>query len=322
MKKYLSITYLPATLGLIVLLMGLAFWLGSRQGPVQIVQLPSVPGVTNLQVDAREITPSVIETIITDPTQKAEIDRLLAENKRLKLQVSQLTVAVAVSKSTGGGTMTAVNREDVPPTLRPDEPATDPLTSNILPFYQFKDWRLEFISNGAAAKYELNQQFEVITTTGRNKDGQPLALVTVSEIGEKGERLPLEVKSTNIFADQTKPHWSVGHLNLQAGAGMILMDGGITETSRGFMISSQWLRRGRTPAAEDSSVAILSPVAFVSDTVKEIGVFPISVNLGQIPKTPFSDMWISPYVGIYSGKVTTMPNLSSLRFGVGLTTTF
>ena len=68
-------------------------------------------------------------------------------------------------------------------------------------------------------------------------------------------------------------------------------------------------------------MAILSPVFYASDTVKEFGVFPISVNLGQIPKTPFGDMWVSPYVGIYSGKITT-PNLSSLRFGFGVTTTF
>jgi hypothetical protein len=283
---------------------------------VEILQLPSPPNSTAFQVDARELTPRIIEQIVKDPAQQAEIERLLAENKRLKTQVTQLNVTVAKLQSQGGGTIATVPRDTVPEPLRPAATSTG-VTDADTSLYEFKDWRLHFVTDGASAKYELNQKFEVLSTTGRTKDGKPLSITTVAEIGAQGERLPLETQTLNIFADETKSHWMFGHLNLQGG-GVVTVETP-KKIGKGFAVSSQWLRKGRTAAAEDSSVAILSPVAFVSDTVKELGVFPVSVNLGQIPRTPFNDMWLSPYVGVFSG---VKPTRSTLNFGIGVTTTF
>lgn len=305
--------------GIVLVLVVVLFVLLTRR-PFQVEILPSVPGVTNLQVDSREITPSVIEQIVQDPAQQAEMKRLLEENKKLKLQVTQLSATVAKLTSTGGGKVVTVPRDSVPEPLRLDPPIDLSDDTPSLPesgLYEFKDWRLHFVTDGSTAKYELNQKFEVLSTTGRNKDGQPMSLVHVYELGPNEERTQLKTDTLNIFADETKPHWMFGHPNLQGG-GAVVVDSP-KKLSKGFVVSTQWIRKGRTKAAEDSSIALLSPVVFVSDTTKELGVFPVSVNVGQIPHTPFNDMWVSPYVGVFSGA---KPTRSTLNFGIGLTTTF
>jgi hypothetical protein len=45
-------------------------------------------------------------------------------------------------------------------------------------------------------------------------------------------------------------------------------------------------------------------------------VLPVSFNLGQIPKQPLKDIWVSPYVGIdWTGRTVS-------HVGVSLTATF
>jgi hypothetical protein len=184
-----------------------------------------------------------------------------------------------------------------PPPSAPGVPVGPTLTT-------FKDWRLAFQSDGTTAKYQLNQKFKVFTTTGRQKDGRSYSLVAMNEVGANGELLPpSQIETTGIFVDATKPHWMISGA-LQAGVAL-------TPKAPGAVVGLQWLKRGRTKSAEDSTFAVFTPVIFLSKDTQELGVLPVSINLGRLPKQPLKDFWVSPYI-----------DRTMTHFGVSITATF
>ena len=58
-----------------------------------------------------------------------------------------------------------------------------------------------------------------------------------------------------------------------------------------------------------TAFAFATPAVVVGKTVRDIGVLPVSVNLGNLPRQPFTNLWVSPFV-------------SKTRVGVTLTATF
>jgi hypothetical protein len=264
-----------------VLLM-LLLWLGiPTQAPPVVTK--TTPDTTTVQVDATKLTPKVVDKLVYIQD-KAEVNKLLAENAKLKSTVVQLNQTMAMLQSTGSGKIETVPTETVPTGLLPWH-MTQPTVQ------QFKDWRLTFIQNGTDATYSLTQNFEVLSTTGRLKDGKPFTDVKVFEVGPADKRTPLHnVQTVSVYADQTKPHWNL-HPTVQAGVAW-------AQGAEGAVVGLQFIRHGRTKAAEDTTYSVLTPVLFVTSKVKEAGLLPFSVNLGQIKHQPLRDVWVSPFIGI------------------------
>ena len=242
---------------------------------ITVTQLePTVKVVT---VDKPILTNSVITKILSDPKDKAAISALLAENKADKLAVEQLTQALATLQQTGSGVVVAV------PPDKPGEPIS----------YHYKDWHLDFLTDTKTANYTLSQNFEVLTSTGRDKNGQAGSLVKVFEIGANGERIPMKVTNTvAIIANPLSPHWMV-HANVQGGIAAGLDSTG-TETT-GATVGFQWFKHGSTTATQDISYAILTPVILLAPKVVDAGLAPVQFNLGTLPHQPFTNLWVSPF---------------------------
>ncbi len=204
---------------------------------------------------------------------KQVIDALVAENKKLNVKITELSKTDVV----------LVDHQEGPVTVIPATPS-QPLT------YDFKDWRLHFTMDGTKAQYDLRQRFEILHTTGRNAAGQALSEVRIFELGSDDSRIPIpNAFTTAVVLDNTYAHWIVSP-TIQAGVGSTLQ-------SRGGVVAIQWLKHGKTKAAEDSSVSLLTPAALITSGNTYVGLLPISVNLGRLPYQPFRDIWVAPFVG-------------------------
>jgi hypothetical protein len=252
------------------------------QPTVTVTQV--IPGkVETVTIDRPVLTDKLVYKVLPDPKDKAAIAALMAENAKLKLDVTALSQTLAELKQTGGGPVTTVPAT----TATADTPAA-PVS------YSYKDWHLNFSTDLKTAKYNLNQQFEVLTTTSKNKDGLQVAQTAVYELGPNGERIPAtSVKTTGIFTDATTPHWMV-HLNIQGGFAVTRDVAGAQ--SPGAIVALQWLQHGRTKATEDTTYAVASPAFFFGPKVNDIGVLPFSINLGRIPHQPLTNLWFSPFI--------------------------
>lgn len=260
------------------------------------------PDVKVVTVDKPVITEKIVDRIVSDPKDKAVIAALLAENKKLNAETTVLTQTIAELKSHGGGTVTMIppgcqmdthDKIICPPT---DPPVVTPPNPND-GAWNFKDYHLSASFRPPSLfSYDLTQKFEILTTSGKLKDGQPIANVKLFEIDGKGDRIPVaDVKTTAIFSDQTATHWFT-HTNLQAGVAFTKDPDG--KTSNGGLVVLQWLKRGKTKAPEDIGIAVLSPTFFFSQDVKEPGLLPVSLNLGRVPHQPLTNLWVSPYLGV------------------------
>lgn len=273
---------------LIVLILGVLLTRACAPAPKPEVITKVVENTVTVQVPVEKITTKIVKEYITDT---ANAERLLKENNALHLRVTELSETLAKYTSQGTGPVV------VTPPVQPGDPTA----------FTFKDWRLDFTSDGTTANYTLTQKFEVLSTTGRDKDGAPVHLVKLFEIAPSGARLPItDTKTTTIVTDGTRDHWMLG-IDLQAGIGVTWNTSGTNQ--QGGVVGVQWLKRGRTSAAEDSYVSLLTPVAFASESGIEAGILPVSVNLGRAKYTPFKDIWLSPLA---------TPN----RLGAVLTATF
>jgi hypothetical protein len=265
-------------ISLAIAALAFVIWLIPTPKPV-VTQV--APNNTTIQVPASQLEPKTVVLYVED---KENAENLLAENKRLKVRVTQLTEALAQSKSSGGGNVAGVPVDKVPEILRPSHPASPTL-------FDFQDWRLHFVTDGQTAKYDLSQKFEVLTSTGRNEQGVPVSLVKLFEIDASGKRLPITItKTTSVFADDTRSKWRVG-ATLIAGLAYT------TDGNPGAVVGMRWLTRGRTQSAEDSSLSLLSPALLLNASTREFGLLPVSGNLGRLKYQPFKDLWVSPYVG-------------------------
>ena len=264
----------------IVLAVGLGVMVYRHYHPtLTVTQI--VPGeVQTVTVDRPVLTTNTVTKVLTDPKDKAIIKALMAENDKLKVDVTGFTQTVAKLEQTISGLMVPVP----PPPDKPEIPIA----------YQFKDWHLTFRTDTKTATYTLSQSFEVLTSSGRNKAGVPVSLVKLFEIGSKGERIPMtDIKTVAVVADATSPHWLIG-LNVQGGIGLTRDKAGVNEN--GGLVAVQWLKHGRTKATEDVTYAVLSPAFFFGPKVQDIGILPFSLNLGRIPHQPLTNLWVSPFV--------------------------
>lgn len=286
--------------GVALVVMLLVLWL--RPAPEPIIT-QTTPNTVTVQVPVdRLVTKDVIKYV----EDKENASRLMAENARLKIEVATLSETIAKSQVRGTGDVAEVPTESVPEILRPAEP-----TATVT---RYKDWRLDFVHDGSTAKYELTQSFEVLSTTGHNEQNVPVTLVNLFELGPDGQRLPIpNVKTVTVAASPAKSRWRMG-LTLQAGAGATFSSEG--DATPGGVLGVQWLKRGRSGAAEDSTLAVLSPALFLSESSKEIGILPVSVNVAQ--KIPvFKDLWVSPFVGYNQASATKLG-----RLGIVFTASF
>jgi hypothetical protein len=201
-------------------------------------------------------------------------------------------------------------------TVAPPEVKTVFVTTPGAPEAHFKDWRLTFDATASQTTYQLDQKFEAIAAIGKDKDGKPVVKTRLFEIGPGETRTEMSDASTIVVSATPNPKkWRLSG-SIQAGFGGSY-DTGAKKGVSGGVVGLQWLKRGTSKAAEDNTLSLLTPVAFISPGVIEPGLLPASINLGRIPKQPFKDLWASPLIAF--GKA---PNVSPTRFGFVLTATF
>lgn len=263
-----------------------------------------VPGVTTIRIPEPFITEKRV--IVYFPVEdRASIRALLDENKQLKLKVQELNVARAEWESKGGGQISWTTGFD------------SSLTET--PAFKFKDWRLTFEGVGNRATYTLSQKFTIINTTSRDKHNVTTNLFRLYEIGPDNERLPIPVTETKTVVT-TPPNegWYVKP-TMQGGWSAVItiptVPTAAATTYTAGVIAVPWLKHGTTRAVEDTRWSFFTPTVTFTKTERTIGVMPVSFNLGTLPRQPFSDIWISPYVGFSNS-----PNLS--RTGFVFTVTF
>lgn len=323
MKKYLvaaqtfynGLTALGKVLILVaVLTLGMLVYKGCGS-PDPVITHPDA-NTTNVTLPADNLkTKEVIKYVQDD----AEVKRLMAENDKLKRKVTQLSETIATYKATGGGKVEVVT------TTLPAPPADVVVVDSTKPgdfviregqMVQFKDFRLDFRTDGRQGQYTLTQKFEVLQASGIDQNGKPFNQVKLFEIGPDEKRTLIEdFKTTNIFADAGRAKWRIG-FTVQAGAGYFAESGDTTKKAAAGLVGFQWLKKGKTEAAEDSSLAIASPFAILGGDTIQFGVAPVSFNLGRLRFQPFKDLWVSPVVGWDTEKG------SVGKVGVGVTASF
>lgn len=242
--------------------------------------------VTTVTVEKPVIVTKDVIRYFEDQT---EVSKLLAENTQAKQQIAVLTETVGRLEAQGGGTVVF---EGSP------EPGTAP--------WRFTDFRLDGKYAFGSFNYQLHQQFEVLTTVGRDRTGAPVASVRLFEIGPGAWRTPLtDLKTTVVAATPLAPRWRLG-MAVQAGVG--LMANGIANQPSGVgVVGLAWLRRGTGTAAEDNRWAVATPLFIIGKGMTDVAIAPVSVNLGH---KVVRDLWLSPAIGLHHS------------FGVTLTATF
>lgn len=324
------------TVGAISVL-GLVFVTGRLSGPDEATPVLAIdhpaPGVTTIQVPVVEITPEVVDGYIA-PADTPSVDALLAENRDLEVLVAQLSMSLASATSEGGGVATTTPIEAAPsvptvghipiaglpyvaPTWVSDfaielpPPLVPPVQSRVA----FKDFRLNFLAEGADAKYTLSQKFVILNTTGRNEKNVPTNLIRLYEIGPGETRTPIPVtETTTIAAAATPPHWYV-KFGVQGGVGRIAGPSG--ESSLTVFVGTPWLKRGNNRSTEKTRWAIATPVVAHNNTETSFGMLPVSLNLGTIMSGahPLTNLWVSPYIGTTTGtSVNRIGGLFSVTF--------
>jgi hypothetical protein len=246
--------------------------------PTQTVR--TIDNTKIVTVDRPVLTEKIVTKVITDPKDKLLVRSLLSENERLKLDVTGLTQTLAQLHSTGGVKESGGVITIIPNTTQVGDPV-----------YEFKDFQLDakYASSGKIFDYTLDQQFEVLSTTGRGKDGGKVGIANVFQVKPDGTRIPVPSKTVDVYADEATSRWLVSG-RIQAGLGVT------TARETGGVVAFQWLKHGKSPAAEDVKLSVASPALFLTKTTHDVGVLPLSINLGSLPHQPFSNLWVSPFV--------------------------
>jgi len=280
--------------------------------PPRISQLD--PITTVIEVPVEKLTTKTVTEYVRVEDRTA-VDRLMRDNAALKSTVQQLTVSLAEATSHGAGTVVVTT---------PDPTTNEPTIIKVPMTLQFKDWRLEFQSDGVTAHYTLSQKFSILNTVGRTDTNTPVNIVRLFEIGANGERLPIPTVETTIISAQPTRDRFYMKPTLQAGVGILprwdstatpTTTGGRTRYDTSLAVAVPWWKRGRTTAVEDTRYAYLTPVVTINDTELTGGLAPISVNLGTLRYSPVTDLWFSPYAGLSSRH-------GKKKFAVVFTTTF
>lgn len=286
----------------VVLIALLAFIYYGSTKPPRITQLDPITKVVEVPVD--KITTKVVKEYVR-VEDRAAVNSLLQENKKLHSTVNQLTTSLAKTTSTGQGTTTISFPSDS------TQPIVFPTVIERPVSVSFKDWRLNFQSDGARGQYTLTQRYSIVNTVGRTENNVPVNLVRLFEIGEHDERIPIPVVETTTIATQPdQPHFYVKP-QLQGGVALFPDN----PTTYAFTVALPWLQRGTIRAAEYTRYAYLTPAVTFTSAEQTVGVAPLSVNIGTFKYMPFRDVWVAPYGGM---NITT----STKRFALVFTTTF
>jgi hypothetical protein len=244
---------------------------------VTIIEQPGP--VRTVLVDRPTLETRDVVRYVTD---RAEVARLMTDLAAAHQQITFATETIAVLNGKGAGTVTYVNRA-VP---GPERVALEA---------HFRDWRLTFDSYGKQGAYTLSQRFEALTAVGRTRAGQPTATTRLFEVGPGETRTPLTItQQTVVAATPDAPRW---HLRaaVTAGAGYA---GTLAGWRPGGVVGLRWLSYGTSKAAEDERWSIATPALWLDGAGAQVGMLPISVNLGQIQHQPFRDLWVGPFIGV------------------------
>lgn len=254
--------------------------------PPAVIARPA-PTITTITVPEPIFSERVINTF-TKVEDRTAIKKLEDENKKLKVEVSSLLIALAQYKSQGSGTIIVGDLSTLPP--------------QGLPEFSFTDWRLVFRGKGTTASYTLSQQFKVYNTIGKNRDGVPTNIIHLYEIGPQKEQLPIQTVETLTLVEPSPSEGWYTKPTVQAGWASIAptTTTSITPTASGI-VAIPWLKHGKTRTTEDTRWAFFTPTFAVSKTERTIGVMPVSFNLGTLPHQPFSNVWVSPFIGSTNG---------------------
>lgn len=308
------LTFLKSKIGVALLVgllaLGVGAWLHKHfEAPTTTTTL--VGGTPQVKVESPTLTSTIIDRVVTDPTQQAAIDLLLKENNALKIQVTQLTSSTA-SATSGGGTAQggALTRpvqgntgaSQLPPgelQLRPDR--QEGVGTGVGPqASEFKDFQLDAKFTTDSFSYNLAQSFRIVESTGKDKSGAQVSLVKLFQDTPKG-LVEVPTTTTVVAADPLSSRWMLSP-RIQAGIGF--------NPTRGGLVILQWLKHGSSSAAEDVSWAFASGAVYISGNTILPVVLPVSFNLGTIKHNPLTNVWISPFVD------------SSKKFGIVFSATF
>lgn len=284
----------------ILVLLGV-FYVGTRVHSTPVVIEKPVPQVTTVEVP--KITEKLVKQYIPVEDRK-QVTALLDENKQLKLNIQQLSVSLAEAQSIGKGTATV----EVPPC--PSLPTAPPVRVS------FTDYRLSFQSVGEQASYTLTQKFSLVNSVSKTSKGTAVNLIRLYEIGPGTTRTLIPTIETTTLAVTPQTQWYV-HSTIHAGLGVTHSTSSNTSWVRGGTAAIVWAQHGTTEAPQDTRFAIFSPAVMFTDTEKTLGLLPVSFNLGTLPRQPFTNVWLSPFVGIdhlFPVRIT--------RFGLVLTAGF
>lgn len=283
---------LVSEIALIVAVLGSGVWLGHHfTKPETVTSI--VHDTKQVEVKVPVLTEKVMDRIVTDPKQQVLINQLVKENRELKLRPTTITTTTVASAESGGtGGSDASKITNIPNT-----------ENGKTKSFQFKDFQLtaQYLSDGSKFEYKLDQKFNIVTSTAKDKDGKSVSLVNVFQTTPSGpKKLQAETTAISVTNDQAK--WFVSP-RIQAG---FAMD---TTKAKSGIGSFQWLKHGKSGDPKDIKVAVLSPGVVVGEVVKP-ALLPISINLGAIPKQPFSNLWVSPWID------------TTKRIGFSVTATF
>ena len=256
---------------------GLGMWVWSYFHPSThtIVQGPS----TTVTIEKPVLSTVEVEKIITDPAQQSLIRQLFKANSDLKLDIIDLHSTIASLNSSGG-----TDHGGIIVIPEPDGPK--PIGFR----FKYTDFQMEATFASLPEPkfdYQLNQKFSVVSTTGRAKDGSKIGTVRLYQQTPAGN-IEIPSTSTSIYADERTNRWLVSP-RIQGGVGL-------SQSADMFgAVGFQWLKRGKSTAAEDTSFAILSPT-FTFGPSYEVGILPISWNIGTVRHQPFTNLWLSPSI--------------------------
>lgn len=300
--KLSILTELKLAVGGLIIIGGIIGWGKWHHHPdVPVVNHP-IPGITTVIVPGSITTKEIIQ-YIADPQQQTLIDHLLKQNAKYKIEISSLTSSVGELQQKGrigenGGT---ISRE--PDTTAPDRridpvhSAGSSLSTRVLSGppagFTFKDDQLNahYTSDGKGFDYALSQHFSVVTTTGKDRNGKGVSLVQAYQI-RNGSSVEIPITSTEIFVRPSASRWFIGP-RIQGGlsVGQTGQPGGVA--------GLQWLRRGRTQSAEDTSFAFLEPALTVGKDGAKLALIPITINLGSRGRfNPFHNIWLGPSLNL------------------------
>ncbi len=281
--------------------------------PPHVIQLDPITKVIELPVE-KLTTKTVTEYVRVED--RAAVNRMLKDNDKLKSAVEQLTLSLAEATSRGSGPVIVTTPTNTTP----------PTIVEVPQALTFKDWRLDFQSDGKTANYVLSQKFSLLNTVGRDKNNTPINIVRLFEIGEGGERLSIPVTETTTVAVMPEQSHFYRKLRLQGGMGVlpawentttqITTTTGVTKYNVAFAFAISWLHRGTTTAAEHTRYTYLTPSLTFTEQEYTIGVTPITFNLGTVKRSPVTDIWIGPYLGL------SLRQNSTKKFGIIFVTTF